>query len=61
MDMKEKVVSELNARKGTWPSISKTTGVSYGYLAKLAKGNIYRPSYEYLTLLNDHFNTKEAA
>ena len=44
MNMLQKVIVELNRRKGQWPQIATDNGVSYSWLCKLAQGKIQNPS-----------------
>lgn len=34
---------DLGRRKGDWPSMCKTTGLSYGWVTKFAQGKIAEP------------------
>lgn len=48
------VRAALQTRRGTWPSIASSCGVSYSWLSKFARGTIANPGYEALRRLHDH-------
>jgi hypothetical protein len=55
------VKTELLARKGEWPRISRETGISYWWLIKFAQGRIPNPGVLVLEKLQKHFNANEQA
>lgn len=49
------VLKQLQAKKGSWPSIAKITGLDYSWLTKLAQGKIPDPSVNKIQVLADYF------
>lgn len=51
------VLTKLEARRGDWQSIARTSGVSYSWLSKFANGHIGNPGYSTLKKLMEALNT----
>jgi len=45
--------------KGTWPTISKETGLGIWWIQKFAQGGIKDPSYTRITKLSDYKSALE--
>lgn len=62
--MKEKlltyVLRELQAKKGSWPTIARETNLDYSWLTKLAQGSIDDPGVQKIQKLADHFKGRAA-
>lgn len=53
--MHEFVLTELEARKGTWPSIAESTGLSRRTIEKIARREIKDPGVSHIEALATHF------
>lgn len=53
--MHEFVLSELEARKGTWPAIAESTGLSRRTIEKIARREIKDPGVSHIEALARHF------
>lgn len=49
------VLKQLQANKGSWPTIARITELDYSWLTKLAQGKIDDPSVRKIQRLADFF------
>jgi len=57
----EFVISNLQAAKGTWPTIAEASGVSKRTLEKIASGEIADPGVSHIEKLANYFRDQAAA
>lgn len=55
MSLVTSIRNELAVRKGYWPSICRSTNISYWWLTKFAQGRINNPGVLKLEKLEEHF------
>lgn len=51
-----KIRSELQLRRGDWPTLCRATGLSYWWLIKLAQGRIREPGLTKIERLQAYFD-----
>jgi transcriptional regulator with XRE-family HTH domain len=59
--MYEFVMAQLEASKGTWPSLASATGISRRTIEKIARREIADPGVSHIQRLADHFRGIERA
>lgn len=55
------VRTELNRRRGEWPTIATESGVSYSWLSKFVNEHIDNPGYETLKRLHAYLQSTKRA
>lgn len=55
MDTATRIRSELQARRGDWPALCTTLGLSYWWLTKFAQGRIREPGLSKIERLQSYF------
>lgn len=53
-DLDARVRDLLNARRGDWPSVVASVGVSHSWISKFVRGKIDNPGYGTLKRLHEH-------
>ena len=59
--MYEFVMNQLQERKGSWPAVSRGSGVSVKTVAKIARREIKDPGVSHIQALHDYFRGKRRA
>lgn len=57
----EFVLESLEASRGQWPEIAKTSGVPYHTLTKIAQRKIENPGVKHVQQLSDYFREQRAS
>ena len=57
LSLLESVKENLNSNTGSWPQISKKSGVAYHTLIKIASGAIKDPGVSKVQALADYFDS----
>lgn len=52
--MLEEVIAYLETMRGHWPRISRETGLTYDWLARVAQGRIPDPGVRKIQVLHDY-------